>query len=194
MVTPTLAGKRAVFLDRDGVINANLERDRRPFAPTTLAEFHFLPGVDASIRRLKDAGFIVIVVTNQPDVANGITPRATVDAMHAEVRARLAVDDIEVCFHTDAENCACRKPKPGMLLAAATKYGIDLKRSWMVGDRWRDVDAGRAAGCSTVFIDYGYIQDQPVLADRISFSLAEATEYILQYTVTGGIENDGTKR
>lgn len=189
MVTPTLAGKRAVFLDRDGVINANLERDRRPFAPTTLAEFRLLPEVDTSIRRLKDAGFIVVVVTNQPDVPNGITPRETVDAMHAQVRARLAVDDIEVCFHTDAENCACRKPKPGMLLAAATKYGIDLKQSWMVGDRWRDIDAGRAVGCSTVFIDYGYIQDQPVLADKISFSLAEATEYILQHKVTGGMEN-----
>ena len=171
---------RAVFLDRDGVINANIVRDRRPFAPTTLEEFHFLPGVDTAIRRLKDAGFVIVVVTNQPDVPNGITPRETVEAMHARVRTHLAVDDIEACFHTDRENCTCRKPKPGMLLTAAAKHGIDTKRSWMVGDRWRDVDAGRSAGCSTVFIDYGFIQEQPVKADKIVSSLAEATGYILQ--------------
>jgi D-glycero-D-manno-heptose 1,7-bisphosphate phosphatase len=179
MVMPAV-GKSAVFLDRDGVLNANLVRDRRPYAPTTLAEFQLLPNVEASVRRLKDAGFLVVVVTNQPDVPNGITPRATVEAMHAEIRSRLAVDDIEVCFHTDAEKCPCRKPKPGMLLAAAAKHGINLSRSWMVGDRWRDIDAGRAVGCATVFVDYGFIQEQPVRADKIASSLAEATEYILR--------------
>lgn len=172
--------KRAVFLDRDGVINANLERDRRPFAPTKLEEFHFLPGVDLAIRRLKDAGFLIVVVTNQPDVPNGITPRETVEAMHDRIRSDLPVDDIEVCFHKDGDGCDCRKPKPGMLLTAAIKHNIDTKRSWMVGDRWRDIDAGKAAGCSTIFIDYGYVQDQPVHADKIVASLTEATGYILQ--------------
>jgi D-glycero-D-manno-heptose 1,7-bisphosphate phosphatase len=177
----SLQSNRAVFLDRDGVINANIVRNRKPFAPTKLDEFHFLDGVDTAIRRLKDAGFLIVVVTNQPDVPNGITPRQTVEAMHAKIRASLPVDDIEVCFHTDGEDCPCRKPKPGMLLAAASKHGIDLKHSWMVGDRWKDIDAGLAAGCSTIFIDYGFIQDQPVRTDTIVSSLVEATEHIMQH-------------
>jgi len=171
--------RRAVFLDRDGVVNANIERDRKPYAPTTLADFRLLPGVGEAIRRLKAAGFLVVVVTNQPDVRTGLTPRETVDAMHAKLRAELPVDGIEACFHTDGDRCACRKPKPGMLLAAAEKHGIDLRRSWMVGDRWRDMDAGHAAGCLTVFIDYGYVQEQPVRAEKTVASLAEATQHIL---------------
>ncbi len=185
--------KRAVFLDRDGVINANIVRDNRPFAPTTIEGFCFLPGVETAIRNLKNAGFLIVVVTNQPDVANGITPRETVEAMHAEVRSHLAVDDIEVCFHTDSDSCACRKPKPGMLLRAASRLGIDTTQSWMVGDRWRDVDAGRAAGCATIFIDYGFVQERPVRADKIVSTLAEATEYILQRQANMGTKNDRAK-
>jgi D-glycero-D-manno-heptose 1,7-bisphosphate phosphatase len=170
---------KAVFLDRDGVINANLERNGRPVAPTRLAEFHILPGVEDAARRLKAAGFLLVVVTNQPDVANGLTPKATVEAMHAEVRNRLPVDDIAVCYHTDRDGCACRKPKPGMILNAAQKHGIDLAGSYLVGDRWRDVEAGRAAGCCTIFVDYGYPQDQPATPDKVVSSLAEAAEFIL---------------
>jgi D-glycero-D-manno-heptose 1,7-bisphosphate phosphatase len=170
---------RAVFLDRDGVINANLVRDRRPFAPTKLDEFYFLPGVAEAITRLKEAGFLIIIVTNQPDVPNGITSRETVEAMHSEVLRHLPVDDIEVCFHTDSDGCECRKPKAGMLFNAAVKHAIDTTRSWMVGDRWRDIDAGREAGCATIFIDYGFVQDKPVRADKIVASLTEAAGYIL---------------
>lgn len=172
--------RRAVFLDRDGVINANLERDGRPVAPTTLAEFKLLPGVADAVHRLKEHGYLVIVVTNQPDVANGLTDRATVDAMHDLIRSELAVDHIEVCFHNDAAGCDCRKPKPGMILKAAAEYGIDLARSYVVGDRWRDVAAGRAAGCSTIFIDYGYKQDGPNHPDMVVQSLVEATDLILR--------------
>ena len=171
--------KRAVFLDRDGVINANLERNGRPVAPTTLAEFKLLPGVGDAVRSLKERGYLVIVITNQPDVANGLTERATVDAMHDVIRAQLAIDDIEVCFHNDEAGCQCRKPKPGMILKAAAEHGIDLARSYVVGDRWRDVAAGRAAGCSTVFIDYGYQQDGPNFPDAVAKSLSEATALIL---------------
>jgi D-glycero-D-manno-heptose 1,7-bisphosphate phosphatase len=177
--------RRAIFLDRDGVVNANLERDRKPYAPTTLDDFRILPGVGDAVARLKKAGFLVVVVTNQPDVRTGLTPRATVEAMHAQLRAELPIDDIEVCFHVDADGCSCRKPKPGMLLASAAKHGIDLERSWMVGDRWRDVDAGRAAGCLTVFVDYGYLQEQPVHAEKVVASLVEATRYILDREAPG---------
>jgi D-glycero-D-manno-heptose 1,7-bisphosphate phosphatase len=171
--------KPAVFLDRDGVINANVERDGKPVAPTRIADFQFLPGVEEAVRRLKAAGFIVVVCTNQPDIANGRTSRAVIDEMHALVRKKLKVDDIKACFHTDMDACACRKPKPGMLLAAASERGIDLAKSYMIGDRWRDTAAGRAAGCRTIFIDYGYAQDGPNEPDHVAGSLPEAVDLIL---------------
>jgi D-glycero-D-manno-heptose 1,7-bisphosphate phosphatase len=169
---------RGVFLDRDGVINANLERNGRPVAPTSFAEFRILPGVEHATRRLKAAGFLLVIVTNQPDVATGLTPRSECDAMHAEIRRHLPIDDIVVCFHTDADNCTCRKPKPGMIFEAAAKHGIDLAGSYLVGDRWRDVRAGQAAGCFSIFIDYGYAQDQPAKPDKVVRSLREATDFI----------------
>ncbi|HML07313.1 MAG TPA: HAD family hydrolase [Xanthobacteraceae bacterium] len=171
---------RAVFLDRDGVINANLERNGRPVAPTSLAEFRILPGVEDAARRLKDAGFLLVIVTNQPDVADGLTSRATVEAMHEEIMRRLPIDDIMVCFHADRDNCSCRKPKPGMILEAAARHGIDLTASYLVGDRWRDVRAGRAAGCRTIFVDYGYLQDQPAQPDKVLRSLKEAADFIVE--------------
>lgn len=171
---------RAVFLDRDGVINANLERHGKPMAPTSLAEFRLLPGVEEATQRLKQAGFVLVIVTNQPDVATGLTPKATVDAMHAEIRQKLPIDDIMICFHADADYCSCRKPKPGMILDAAAKHGIDLPSSYIVGDRWRDVLAGQAAGCCTIFVDYGYPQDQPSAPDQVVTSLSEAAAFILK--------------
>jgi D-glycero-D-manno-heptose 1,7-bisphosphate phosphatase len=179
-------GRPAVFLDRDGVINACLVRDGKPYAPTCLSQFRILPGVVNAARRLKNAGFLMVVVTNQPDVSSGLTPLETVEAMHREIRTRLPIDGIEVCFHRDGDGCECRKPKPGMLLTAAAQHGIDLRRSWMVGDRWRDVDAGRAAGCRTIFVDHGYVQEQPVVAEKNVKSLPEATEYILANGSIGG--------
>jgi len=174
---------KAVFLDRDGVINANLERDGKPVAPTTLAEFRILPGVAEAARRLKDAGFLLIVVTNQPDVRDGLTPPATMEAMHAEIRRAMPIDDFMICLHTDADQCACRKPKPGLLLEAAAKHGIDLAASIIVGDRWRDVLAGQAAGCRTIFVDWGYVQDRPAVADKTVNSLGEAAAFVLGRTV-----------
>jgi D-glycero-D-manno-heptose 1,7-bisphosphate phosphatase len=171
--------RRAVFLDRDGVINANLERDGYPVAPRVLADFRLLPGVEDAVRQLKEHGYLVIVITNQPDVANGLTERATVEAMHDTMRARLAIDDIRICFHNDAAGCDCRKPKPGLILAAAAEHGIDLARSYVVGDRWRDVAAGKVAGCFTIFVDYGYEQYGPNFPDLVVKSLPEAAASIL---------------
>ncbi len=170
---------RAVFLDRDGVINANIERDGHPVAPTKLDEFWMLPGTDDAVRRLREAGYLIVVFTNQPDISTGRTPRATLEAMHDIIRSQLAVDDIKICIHTDADNCTCRKPKPGMILEAAAQRGIDLTRSVVVGDRWRDIAAGTAAGCLTIFIDYGYQQDGPHQPDKVVRSLSEAADIIL---------------
>ena len=142
---------RAVFLDRDGVINRATVRDGRPYPPEHIAELEILPGVPGALARLRAAGFRLIVVTNQPDVARGTQRREVIDAMHAHLMAVLPLDEIRVCPHDDADQCVCRKPRPGLLEDAAGEAGLCLADSVMVGDRWRDVEAGRLAGCRTVF-------------------------------------------
>lgn len=169
----------AVFLDRDGVINRATVRGGKPYPPATLAEFELLPGVADAVRTLRQAGFRIIVATNQPDVATGAQRREVVEAMHDRLRNALPIDDVRVCWHADADNCECRKPKPGLLVSAARDWGIDLTRSVMVGDRWRDVAAGRAAGCRTIFVDHGYAERRPERPDAVVGSLPEAVSLIL---------------
>jgi D-glycero-D-manno-heptose 1,7-bisphosphate phosphatase len=176
--------KPAVFLDRDGVIVVPEIRDRRSFAPRRLVDFRFYPEAAASLQRLKRAGFLLVVVTNQPDVGNGLTPRSEVDAMHEIMQRDLPLNLIKACFHTQAERCECRKPRPGMLLEAAKELGIDLARSYMVGDRKGDVDAGRAAGCTTVFIDRDYAEPAPEGPDHVVRSITEAADVIIAAALT----------
>ena len=172
--------RRAVFLDRDGVLSRSLLREGKPYAPTKVEEFELLPGVVEAVNRLHDAGFLLIVVTNQPDVRTGLTKLAAVEEMHRRLRDWLPLDDIKACFHVDTDGCDCRKPKAGMLLAAARELGIDLKNSWMVGDRWRDVETGKAADCRNILVDYGYDERKADAPDFVVKSLVEATEIILQ--------------
>lgn len=172
---------RAVFLDRDGVLNRAIVRDGKPFPPRDVADLEILPGVPAALRDLKQAGFRLVVVTNQPDVARGTTPRKLVDGINDALRAELPVDEIRVCFHDSTDGCTCRKPKPGLLLAARDAHDIDMTRSFMVGDRWRDMEAGVSAGVRAVFIDYGYDERRPATPpDFVCGSLAEAASWILQ--------------
>jgi len=172
--------RRAVFLDRDGVINRTFVRDGKPFPPTTLQELEVLPGVAEALHALKQHGYKLLVVTNQPDVARGKQSRQMVDAMHQALSARLPLDDILVCYHTDKDKCDCRKPMPGMLLEAAKKHNIDLAASFMVGDRWRDIEAGYNAGCKTILIDYGYSERSPAHAPDLRVgSLREAADWII---------------
>jgi len=171
--------KRAVFLDRDGVLNRSVVRAGRPYAPTSLDELELLPGVLEALTDLRTAGFVLVVVTNQPDLATGRIRPEVAEAIHQKLRALLPIDDIKVCGHVDEDDCSCRKPRPGMLFEAARDWSIDLYRSFIVGDRWRDVAAGKAAGCKTIFVDYGYAEE---LADRPDFvvtSLPEAVKIIL---------------
>ena len=175
--------KRAVFLDRDGVINRPIVRDGKPYPPQTLAELEILAGVSDALASLRNAGFLNIVVTNQPDVAGGRQQVEIIEAMHRRLRLDLALDDIRVCLHADADGCDCRKPKPGMLLQAAGEFGIDLGQSFMVGDRWRDVAAGKAAGCASFFIDYGYLEKRPEPPFVTVKSLAEASRRILAQSI-----------
>jgi D-glycero-D-manno-heptose 1,7-bisphosphate phosphatase len=174
----------AVFLDRDGVIVIPEFRDRRSFAPRRLADFRLYPDAAASLQRLKQAGFLLAVVTNQPDVGNGLIPRSEVDAMHEIMTRELPVDSVKACFHRQGDHCDCRKPKPGMILQAAGELGIDLVKSFMVGDRGSDVAAGRAAGCTTVFIDLGYAEPAPDVPDYVVHSIAEAADVIIETTST----------
>src|SRR5580704_12140784 len=147
------ASRRAVFLDRDGVINRAFVRDGKPFPPPTPQELEIIPGVPEALRDLKAHGYELLVVTNQPDVGRGKQSRQALDAIHQSLLASLPLDDILVCCHTDQDKCDCRKPLPGMLLEAARRHHIDLSASFMVGDRWRDIEAGQNAGVRTVLID-----------------------------------------
>ena len=173
---------RAVFLDRDGVINRALVRDGVPYPPQGITELEILPGVTDGLKRLRGAGFRLVVVTNQPDVARGTQTKAEVEAIHRVLQSQLplAMDDFRVCYHDNADNCPCRKPRPGMLLAAAADYGLDLATSFMVGDRWRDIEAGQRAGCKTIFIDYHYAEPNHSQPDATVVSFAEAVDWIIQ--------------
>jgi D-glycero-D-manno-heptose 1,7-bisphosphate phosphatase len=173
--------RRAVFLDRDGVINRALEREGKPYPSASPDEFEIFPEVPEACHRLKEAGYLLIVATNQPDVGRGTLKREAVEEIHAEMRRRLPLDRVDVCYHPGKglSDCDCRKPKPGMLLRAARELSIDLARSWMVGDRWRDVDCGHAAGCRTIFIDRGYAEELKQPPDFRAKNLLAAAEIIL---------------
>jgi D-glycero-D-manno-heptose 1,7-bisphosphate phosphatase len=174
--------RAAVFLDRDGVINDVVLRDQRPHPPTRLEDVNILPGVSTALTAMRQAGLALVVVTNQPDVARGIQSRAVVEAMHQRLAGELLLDGVYTCYHDDADECTCRKPAPGLILQACADLGLDPTSSFMVGDRWRDIEAGCAAGCRTVFIDNGYKERQPRAHDLRVCSLLQASEWILAQT------------
>lgn len=173
----------AVFLDRDGVLNDAMVRERRPYAPTSADQVTIAPDARAALAELREAGFRLICVTNQPDVAHGRVSRDTVETINRAIASALPLDDVLVCYHRDEDGCACRKPQPGLLLQAAARHEIDLHRSFMVGDRWRDIDAGHHAGCRTVLLDHGYAEREPTHPpDHRVRSLGEAASWILAQT------------
>lgn len=169
---------KAVFLDRDGVLNEALVRNGKPYPPSNRAELRIIPAAFSVLKKLKLAGFKLIVVTNQPDVARGVVTRQWVEEINGYLQDQLPLDVFKVCFHDDLDGCSCRKPLPGALLEAAKEFEIDLGLSYMVGDRWKDISAGKAAGCKTIFIDYGYLEKQPTDADFVVNTLS-AVEHII---------------
>ena len=168
---------KAVFLDRDGVLVRSAAVDGRPVPDTDPV---ILPGVVGACAELRAAGFLLVMVTNQPDIARGAIDRVTVDRVNEWLRGSLGLDDVRVCPHDDDDACGCRKPAPGLLTGAAAEANIELDRSVVVGDRWRDIEAGRRAGTATVFIDQGYEERRPERPDLTVGSLAEAVPHILE--------------
>lgn len=168
---------KAIFLDSDGVLNTAPIINGKPAAPTSLAELEIPAEVKPALERLKAAGFLLICVTNKPDIERGLMTQEAVDAIYAKMRKELPLDDVFICY---VENSDCYKPKPGLLLAATKKYDIDLTASYMIGDRWRDIGAGQNAPCKTIWIDRGYTEQKPnPPADFTVHSLTEAVQIIL---------------
>jgi D-sedoheptulose 7-phosphate isomerase len=175
------APRRAVFLDRDGVLNRVHVREGKPYPPAGIAELEVPSDVPEALRDLQGSGFELVVVSNQPDVGRGKISREVVREINREIASRLPLDDILVCYHTDEDGCACRKPKPGLLLEGARRRHVDLTASFMVGDRWRDIEAGQNAGCKTILIDNGYREKPPAhVPDARVGSLREAADWILR--------------
>lgn len=171
--------KVGVFLDRDGVLNIPDFRNGRSYAPLYVENFTLYPETKPALEKLKLLGVMLVVVTNQPDIANGKLKRAELEKMHKILCRKLPVDLIEVCAHGRDEICDCRKPKPGMLIKAAKELNINLSKSFMVGDRKSDMVAGENVGAKTVFIDHGYTNDPlPKSYDFSCFNIGEAATWI----------------
>ncbi len=172
--------RRAVFLDRDGVINRAIVRDGVPYPPRALEEVEILPGVKESLQELHNAGYLLVVVTNQPDVARGSLKKNDVELINNFIKSVLPIDLFKTCYHDTKDGCSCRKPLPGLILSVASECNIDLANSFMIGDRWRDIEAGASAGCRTFFINYRYEEKAPDAPDFIISSLNEAKKIILE--------------
>ena len=171
--------RRAVFLDRDGVLNKAIIRAGKPYPPADVNEVEIYAEAPDGLKKLQQAGYLLIVVTNQPDVARGSQTRQKVEAIHDYMKNQLPIDRFMVCFHDDRDRCQCRKPAPGLLLEAAKQDHIDLEKSYIIGDRWRDVEAGQRSGCKSIFIDYSYSETQPKTPDFRVWSFSEAVDAIL---------------
>ena len=170
---------RAIFLDRDGVINKTIVLNGKPYPPKNLQNLKILPGVKKTLETLHNQGGLLIVVSNQPDVARGITSLAKVEEINRYLKEKLPIDDFRICYHDNNDGCSCRKPLPGLLIDAAKTYGINLGSSFMIGDRWSDIEAGKLAGCKTIFIDYKYTEKQPIKVKYRINSIKEAVKIIL---------------
>ena len=170
---------KAIFIDRDGVINQLVSRDGGKYSPRLVTDFQIFPSVPNAIKQIREAGYLVVVVTNQPDISRGLLKPNVLDEMHQLLRAICQVDAIYVCPHDNSDNCMCRKPLPGMLLQAATDFSIDLNNSWIIGDRTSDIDAGRAAGVRAVFVTSGQDGARPAGSLHSAENLERAINFIM---------------
>ncbi len=147
---------KAIFLDRDGVINQPVIINGKPYPPKNINELLLIDNIGRYLDELKNKGFLLIMITNQPDVARGKIRRADVENINNYLKKYLGIDDVFCCYHDDNDECDCRKPKPGMIVDAQKKWKINLKNSFLIGDRWKDVESGKSVGLRTFLIDYNY--------------------------------------
>jgi D-glycero-D-manno-heptose 1,7-bisphosphate phosphatase len=193
-VCTLVPSKRAVFFDRDGVLNEAVIKNGKPYPPHDPKDLRLAPDASHALQRLTQSIPLLFVVTNQPDVARGTQTRANVEAINAAIMGNLPITRTFTCYHDDTDACECRKPKPGALLAAAKEFGIDLGASFMVGDRWRDIDAGASAGCTTLLLDQGYDEQPPAnKPDVVVRSLAQAVDHILAITEQTTLSHRGNR-
>lgn len=170
---------KAIFLDRDGVLNESIVKNGKPYPPKTVAELIVADDVLPALQLLKSLGYLLIGATNQPDVARGTTTRETIEAINATLMTLLPLDDMRVCYHDDKDGCLCRKPLPGLILSAAQEWNIHLTESIMIGDRWKDIEAGQQAGCKTIWLDKNYQETKPKKQpDFTALSLMQAAQWI----------------
>ncbi len=173
--------KKAVFLDRDGVLNKAIIKQGKPYPPESREELIIMSDAYSALTKLSKAGYLLIAATNQPDVARGKTSKAWVNAVNQTLMTQLPLDDFRVCFHDDKDLCLCRKPLPGLLLDAASEHGIDLKDSFMIGDRWKDIEAGQRAGCKTIWLNHSYAEISPnPPPNYTAYTLTKAADWIIQ--------------
>lgn len=189
MTSAVAPARRAVFFDRDGVLTELVARDGKPASPRRVDEFRLAEGAADAVRRLRAAGLLVFVVTNQPDVARGLLDVRDLAMMHAILQEALGPNEVMVCPHDDVDGCDCRKPEPGMLLELARRWNVDLARSFLVGDTWKDIQAGRRAGCRTILI--GRALDRDPASDAAVQGLGEAVRWIERELARGQRNHDG---
>ena len=173
---------RAVFLDRDGVLIRAIVRNGKPYSARTPEQIEILEGVSAACIQLSELGYLLIMITNQPEIARGSVARAFVDESNRRIADSLRLTDVRMCAHDDIDGCECRKPLPGLITQAAKDHAVDLASSIVVGDRWRDIEAGRRAGCKTVFVEHGYEEPLPSSPDHIAASLLASVDWIRSQT------------
>lgn len=170
-------GSKAVFLDRDGIINATIvEGNGCLRSPRNIKEFSLIDGVAEFLTELKSLGYLTIVVTNQPDIARGKLSKQDFDAMEDMV-LQLPVDWVYCCPHDDNQ-CTCRKPSPNLLFIAAKKHNLDLSQCFMFGDSWKDMIAGKAAGCKTLLLYKSYNWNDKKFADIVVVNFQDALDSI----------------
>ena len=180
------SSKKAVFLDRDGVINRAIIIGGKPYSPMRFQDFQLIETAESCVNRLKSAGYFVAIVTNQPEVSRGNMRLDELDKIHNFLTETLSIDEIKVCPHDDVDQCTCRKPKPGMLLSASMDHELNLASSFMVGDRWKDIAAGNAAGCKTIWLNNEYLERQPENMHYSANCLEDAVDIILEYGNANG--------
>jgi D-glycero-D-manno-heptose 1,7-bisphosphate phosphatase len=171
-----MKSKSAIFLDRDGIINVPIIINRNPVAIYDREQLVFVDGIEELINRFREYGYLVFVVTNQPDVARGRIKASELDKINKGILQKLKIEKIYVCPHDDEDSCSCRKPKPGMILSAQKEYGIDLKSSWMIGDRDKDILCGKSAKLQTIFINYGYAEELKTKPDYMFDNIKKVKE------------------